>query len=149
MLIFPNPEKEKHICKDEKLLIFTECYCPNGHQLITSKVRFNEQDGILLKIGKNGESGNVALSPVYGCHIRISLGIILKEGELYRLSCPECDTTFPVYSKCHCGGDIFTLFLDEEAQFNSFIGACNRIGCTNSYIQIGEELITSARIGAI
>lgn len=149
MMVFPNPKKHSKICNDEKLLVFTECYCPNGHNLVSKNARFNEFDGILLKIAKGNKNGHVALSPVYECNSRVAVGINLKEGLQYKLSCPECDTVLPIFSKCHCGGDIFTLFLDKEAKFDSFIGACNRIGCTNSYIQIGEELITSARLEAM
>lgn len=149
MMIFPKPRKPIRVCDKEKLLVFTECYCPNGHQLITNKARFNEFNGIYLKIAKDNEEGYVALSPVYGCHSRMSVEIDLKEGELYTISCPECGAVLPVFSKCHCDGNIFTLFLDKEASFDSFIGACNRIGCTNSYLQIGKELITSAQLETI
>lgn len=149
MLVFPNPIKHSKICKEEKLLVFTECYCPNGHNLVSDNVQFNDFKGILLKIAKDDKKGHVALSPVYGCKSRITVGINLTEGAQYKLSCPECETALSIFSKCHCGGDIFTLFLDKEAKFDSFIGACNRIGCTNAYIQIGKELITNARLEAI
>ena len=149
MMVFPNPKKNRKICEDEELLVFTKCYCPNGHNLVTRNAKFNEFNGILLKISKGKKEGHIALSSVYGCKTRVAVGINLKEGEKYKLSCPECDVALPIFSKCHCGGDIFTLFLDKSAKFDSFVGLCNRIGCTNSYIQIGKELITSARLEAI
>lgn len=148
-MVFPNPKKERKICDDENLIVFTECYCPNGHNLVTSNAKFNEFNGILLKISKGEQEGHVALSTVYRCKSRIALGIDLNEGEQYKLCCPECGAELPIFTKCHCGGDIFALFLDKNASFDSFIGACNRIGCTNSYIQIGKELITSARLESI
>jgi hypothetical protein len=117
--------------------------------LVTSNAKFNEFKGILLKISKGKEEGYVALSTVYGCKSRVTVGIQPKEGEQYKLSCTECGVDLPVFSKCHCGGDIFALFLDKDIKFDSFIGACNRIGCTNAYIQIGKELITSARLEGI
>jgi len=144
-MVFPNPKRHSKICSEDKLLVFTECCCPNGHNLISGNAQFNELNGILLKIGKDNKEGHIALSPVYGCKSWMAIGIKLKEGEQYKLSCPECDTVLPVFSRCHCGGDIFVLFLEKEAKFDSFIGACNRIGCTNSYIQIGQELITTVR----
>jgi len=146
MLLFPNQGRKENTCKDENLIVFTDCYCPNGHELISSKAKFKEFKGIILQASKNEEVGQVALSPIYGCKTRVSIGIDLKDGEIYTLSCPKCETKLPYYSECHCGGNISTLFLNEEGNFNSFIGACNRTGCTNSYIQIGEELITSARL---
>ena len=149
MLVFPNPKQQREICTEENLLVFTECYCPNGHNLITGNAKFDEFDGILLKISKGKEEGHVALSTVYGCKSRIAVGIKLIEGDQYKLSCPECGVGLPVFSKCHCGGDIFAIFLDKSTKYDSFVGACNRIGCTNAYIQIGKELITSARLEAI
>ena len=149
MMMFPNPLKKKKICAEEKLIVFTECYCPNGHNLISNNAQFDELKGIFLKISKGQEEGFVALSPVYGCKTRVTVGIKLNEGTQYKLSCPECETALPIFTKCHCGGKIFTLFLNKDADFHSFLGACNRIGCKNSYIQIGEELITSARLETI
>ena len=89
------------------------------------------------------------MSSVYGCKSRVAVGIQLKEDEQYKLSCPECGVEFPILSKCHCGANIFSLFLDKQSSFDSFVGACSRIGCTNSYIQIGKELITSVRLETI
>ncbi len=149
MMIFPNPMRTRKICDEEKLIVFTECYCPNGHNLISNNAQFNEFKGIFIKISKGQKEGFVALSPVYGCKSRVAIGIELNNDEKYQLSCPECNTTLPFFTKCHCGGEIFTLFLNKEADFHSFLGACNRIGCENSYIQIGEELITSARTETI
>lgn len=149
MMIFPNSKEKRTICNEEKLLVFTECYCPNGHNLVNSNAKFNEFNGILLKISKDNKEGHIALSPVYGCKTRIAVGIKLQDGEKYTLSCTECNTILPVFTKCYCDGDIFTLFLDKETKFDSFVGACGRIGCENSYIQIGEELITSARLETI
>jgi len=146
MLVFPNHRGKKKICEEDKLLVFTECYCPNGHNLVTSNARFNDFDGILLKISKEEQEGHIALSSVYGCKTRVVVGIQLKKGVQYKLSCTECGVQLPFFSKCHCGGDIFALFLDKNINYDSFVGACNRIGCTNAYIQIGKELITSARL---
>lgn len=148
-MVFPNKKQQSSICKDEKLMVFTACYCPNGHNLVTQNVKFNEFDGLLLKISKDQSEGHIALSSVYGCKSRITIGINLEEGEKYKLSCPDCHEDLPTFSKCHCGGEIFALFLDKNAKFDSFVGACNRIGCNNSYIQIGKELVTSARLQAM
>lgn len=148
-MVFPNKKQNRSICTDEKLLVFKECYCPNGHNLVSNNAKFNEFDGILLKISKDQREGHIALSSVYGCKSRIAIGINLIDGEKYKLSCPDCSEDLPTYSKCHCGGEIFALFLEKNVNFDSFVGACNRIGCANAYIQIGKELITSARLQAI
>lgn len=149
MIVFPNPREKRKICTEEQLLVFTQCFCPEGHNLITENAKFDEFDGILLRISNAFGEGYVALSSVYGCKTRVAVGIKLEEGDTYTLSCPKCKAELPVYTKCHCGGDIFVLFLDKEPSFDSFIGACSRIGCTNSYIQIGEEIITTARLEAL
>ena len=77
-MVFPNPKKSRKICEDEELLVFTKCYCPNGHNLVTGNAKFNEFNGILLKISKGKKEGFVALSSVYGCKTRVEVGINLK-----------------------------------------------------------------------
>ena len=146
MLVFPKPKKEPKVEDQEKLLVFTECFCPCGHNLIDDKAQFDEFKGIYLKVSRGQREGFIALSPVYGNKTRVAVGMKLKEGTQYKLSCPKCDAVLPIFTKCYCGGKIFTLFLNRKGSFDSFIGACSRIGCENSYIQIGEELITSVRL---
>ncbi|MBT3382849.1 MAG: hypothetical protein HN778_09140 [Prolixibacteraceae bacterium] len=145
MLVFPNPLKKRKICDDENVVLFTECYCQNGHNLISDKAKFDEFNGIFLNAKKGEQEGVVALSPVYGCKTRVVVGMKIKENDTYDLYCPKCNEALPAFSNCHCGGKIIALFLNKKAAFDSFIGVCNRIGCANSYIQLGEELITSIR----
>ena len=148
-MVFPNPRQIKLRSKKKEQIVFSECYCPNGHQLISSKAKFNKLNGILLKISKEEKEGYIALSPIYGNKIRVGVLIDLIEGECYKLSCPECNVELPIFTNCHCGGEIFSLFLSKKASFDSFIGACNRIGCENSYVQNGDDLFTVERLKAV
>jgi hypothetical protein len=141
MMLFPNPMKKEEICKQENLIVVKECYCQNGHNLISKQAVFNGFNGILLKVKRNKVSGMVALSPVYGNKSRVSLNLILKEGEVWELCCPDCNVSLPKFSSCECGGDQITMFLDEKADYAHCIMLCNRIDCYNATIKYNDELI--------
>ncbi len=139
MMIFPEETKPLNIPK--KLMVVSECFCPNGHNLINSRAVFNNFKGILLKIVRENESGLVAISPIHNDKSKISLDIDLKEGEIYELRCPICDATLPIYSSCECGASLIGLFLDKNLNFADSIVVCNRIGCTNSDVRLSSQIL--------
>jgi hypothetical protein len=141
MLVIPNPMQAESICKNREVLIVKACHCPNGHDMVSSKAIFNGFNGIVFRVKRGEEEGIVALSPVYGYKSRVSLNVELKEGQIWKVYCPVCDTPLPVYSECQCGGDVICLFLDKEKDFNNCIGICNRIGCGNAGIKFGDEIM--------
>ena len=130
----PDSKKSYKITKGEKLVI-DECYCKNGHNLISSKAKFGDFNGIYLKAKNKFCDGYIALSPVWGDKSRISIDIDLREGGLIDLFCPECETPLAKYSKCDCDGDMVIFFLDKDADYSKCVGVCNRIGCPNSELK--------------
>lgn len=146
MLIIPNPVSAEAICKQKQLLLVNECYCQNGHNLISSQAIFNGFKGIVFKVKRGNEEGLVALSPVYGFKSRVSLNVDLFNDQIWEICCPQCDVSLPVYSNCSCGGNMIALFTDDEANFSNCIGICNRIGCFNAGIQHSNELLTMSMI---
>ena len=145
-MVFPNPLKKAMMCSKEEVVVFKKCYCQNGHKLINKQAMFDDLPGIILKISDEKYEGTVALSPVYGCKTKVSLNINLKKDVLYTLSCPECNEPLPIFSHCHCGGDLVILFLNKKGSYESYLGVCNRIGCQNANIKLGDELFTLARL---
>ena len=141
MMLFPNPMKKEEICKQKNLLVVKECFCHNGHSLISEQAVFNGFNGILIKVKRKDASGLVALSPVYGYKSRVSLDLLLKENEIWEIYCPECDEALPIFSSCECGGDKISLFLNKHADFAHCILLCNRIDCFNAAIKYNNELI--------
>lgn len=140
MMIFPTPEKIRETGKMKELIVIQQCYCPNGHNLVSNQAIFDNFEGIVLKTkSKNGE-GHVALSPVFGIKQRISIGINLIKDELLEISCPECNVTLPVYSACSCGGSLITLFLDQQNDFTNSVLICNKVGCQNAQIRAHNEV---------
>jgi len=129
---------------DEELII-RDCFCPNGHNLVSPKVEIKGLNGILIKVTKGRESGFMALSPVCGDKSKISIDIELSEGELIELLCPICDVPLPVYAPCECGGDMITLFCDKQGNYCNCIGVCNRVGCTHAELKHGSELFSIYR----
>ena len=146
MMIFPNPAGDKRILKSKKTLVIKECYCPNGHSLISSEVFFNKFEGILFRIARGDKSGLIALSPVYGEKNRITIKLNLKDGDIWNFYCPECNIALPFYTLCECGGNLTTIFTSRDADFNHSIGICNRVGCQKATIHLGEELLTQAML---
>ncbi len=141
MMQFPNPVSKTSVLKEKELWAVNECFCRNGHNLISDKVIFDGMNGILIKLKKGKKAGLVALSPVYGLKSRISVNLHLKKDEQWKICCPECEEPLPVFSTCSCHGDLTALFLDKKADFFNCILVCNRIGCFNAEIKLNNEII--------
>jgi len=146
MLIIPNPVSSESICKNKNLILVNECYCQNGHNLISNSAIFNGFKGIVIKVKRNKAEGLVALSPVYGYKSRVSLNVNLFEDDIWEICCPQCDVGLPVYSECSCGGKMIALFTDTSADFSNCIGICNRIGCFNAGILHSNEMLTMSMV---
>jgi len=68
--------KEKEKTDQEEGFFVEECYCPNGHSLISPRAVFNEQyNGIVLKVKYQNQTGTIFLSLVCGCRSKITLDI--------------------------------------------------------------------------
>lgn len=146
MLVVPNPVSKESICKSPNIVIVEECYCPNGHNLISDQAIFNGFNGIVVRVKRGEEEGLVALSPVYGYKSRVSMNVYLENGDIWDVFCPECHKELPVYSKCECGGDMVVMFCSQDTSFTECIGICNRIGCYHAGIMRSNELLTMSMI---
>ncbi|MBN2298213.1 MAG: hypothetical protein JXM72_06440 [Deltaproteobacteria bacterium] len=146
MLIIPNPVRERTAA--DKILVVCSLFCPDGHNLISSRAVFNGYPGILVKASKGSKQGLIALSPVYGSTARISLDIDLVVGEIMDLHCPVCDILLPVHSPCSCGADLVAFFPTKKSDFTDCIAICNRVGCINSHILINDEVISLSMVDA-
>ncbi len=140
ILFIPRP-KTTELGKAKKIMVVKDCFCPNGHSLISSRVRFGSYNGIFLKVRTSNGEGFIALSPVFGDKSRISLDVDLPEGELIEILCPECSAELPVYGKCECGGDLKVTFTRPEVDFNNCVGFCNRVGCRHAEIKNEGQLL--------
>ena len=141
MMVFPNPISKTKLLKEKELLVVKECFCHNGHDLVSDRAIFNGLSGILLKLKKGKRSGLVALNPVYGYKSRISIDVHLKKDETWKICCPVCNEPLPVFSSCNCEGDLTALFLGKKADFFNCILVCNRIDCQNAQIKYNNEII--------
>ena len=141
MMVFPIPEKIKAAGKMENLLVIKQCFCPNGHNLVSEQAVFDTFNGIMVKVKKGGAEGLVALNPVYGLKHRVTIGIKLDKDELLEVLCPECGVAMPVYSACSCGGSLVALFLEPDADFTNSVLICNRVDCHNAQIRLHNEMV--------
>ncbi|HPT14347.1 MAG TPA: hypothetical protein PK796_06110 [Bacteroidales bacterium] len=140
LLIIPVPGKKEQ--GPEKIIVVKECYCQNGHSMISDRIRFGEYKGLMIAAEKGSAKGFVALSPVYGEKYRVSIDISLTEGELLSLGCPECGAKLLSYGPCSCGGELVVMFTRPVVDFNYCIGICNRVGCTHAEIKNEGQLMT-------
>jgi len=140
MLVIPKPQPVVNQ-EDKPVILVKECFCQNGHNLVSNRVTFSNFDGIYLKVKNNEKEDFIGLSPVYGEKCRIALGVELVKDEIYEFYCPDCNEELPVFSPCHCGADIVTLFLNERGDYKDCIGICNRVDCSNSVVRNKGELI--------
>ena len=140
MLIIPKPKKLTQN-EEDLMLIIKECYCPNGHNLISNRVRFAGFPGILLKAKKeDGSEGLIALSPIWNEKSRISLDLDLHKGEKLELFCPKCGEALPIYNKCPiCHGDLVSMFLEPNNDFSNCLSVCNVIDCPEAEIKKGGD----------
>ncbi len=149
MLIIPNPHRQ-HMKEVDTVYVITHCYCPRGHDLISSRVSFNGFPGLIIRVKKGGKKGLIALSPVYGEKVRVAMDIDLQHDELVALHCPICDRAFPVHSACpRCGGEMIALFLGPHADFSDCVAVCNRIDCPNASLIEGGHLVAQSMSDAI
>lgn len=148
MMIFPSSIK-KEIRESKKILVVNECFCQNGHNLVSNRAIFNGFNGIMIKVKRGEKEGLVALSPIYGDKSRISLDIDLISNEIYELCCPTCGSILPVYSACTCGGNLIALFTNRKADFANCIGICNRVDCPNAEIRSAGDLLSISTIEAL
>lgn len=146
-LIIPDP-REKVRDRAKKVAIVEHCYCPNGDDIIWEYAQFNGFPGIRIFVEKeNCEAGDIVLSPIFGDHTRVSLGVKLIHGEKLKLLCPICYAEFPVLKQCTCGkGELRVISLKKEFSFTDAIVVCDIVDCFNSYIIKAGEIITETML---
>jgi hypothetical protein len=149
MMIFPTPEKIKKAGKLADVVVIGQCFCPDGHNLVSDQAVFDNFNGIVLKVKSSGGTGLVALNPVYGLKHRITLNVRLVHDELLEISCPLCGKELPVYSACACGGSLVALFLDEKRDFTNSVLICNRVDCHNAQIRLHNEMVHYDGLGHV
>jgi len=141
------PQKRKVVPEVDKPVVIGECFCPNGHSLISTRVKFEDHCGLYLKVRNEQKEGFVAISPVCGCTARISFDIDLVKGENYDFFCPECDVQLPVLSPCpSCDSSMITIFRSIDASYNYCFGICSRVGCKHAELHIGAEIRKCLRV---
>ncbi len=148
MLIIPNPMKSE-VSTNQKTVIISELYCPQGHSLLNPRTNFNSYPGIYFKVTSPTQQGFVALSPIFGQVARIAIDIDLISGAIMELRCPHCDILLPIHSPCNCGGNLIALFLTRSNDFNDCVGICNRVDCRNFRIIESGEMITAAMLSRL
>lgn len=142
IVLFPNPIKRSQIRRKRDVLVIKECYCQNGHNLVTDQAIFDSHRGIVLKVKKDNKEGLVALSPLYGYKSRVSFGLSFYTDEVWEPLCPECGERLPTVSTCECESEMFSLFLDKNADFANCMILCSRVDCEHSELRYKNKTVS-------
>jgi len=129
--------------------VLAECYCHNGHSLLSDLVTYNGYDGLTVKLRTSTQEGTLSLSPVIGDKSRSFFDFERVEGEIVEICCPTCNEPLPVYNECTCGAELVALFTEPKLNYANCIGICQRIGCLNSEILTTRALRLLGRNGFI
>jgi len=146
---FFNRKKKQDPEPQEDVEVITECYCHNGHSLLTDLVTYNGYNGLTVKLRTATQEGVLSLSPVVGDKSRSFFEFDRQEGEIVELCCPTCDEPLHVYSECCCGADLVAMFTQKKIDYANCIGICQRIGCLNSEVLTTRALRLLGRNGFV
>lgn len=142
MLVFPNPDYRESR-RDRNIVVIGAAYGPSGQSLINTRVKFGKYAGIMVRVRKkDGSEGMVAISPIFKDRSRISLDIDLTDGEEVELIDPTNSESLPVFDKCECGSDLVAIYTTTEKSLNDSAVICRRVGCQNSEIRNGGEVVS-------
>jgi hypothetical protein len=120
--------------------VIEECYCPNGHSILTDVRLFQGHPALTLKLRSKTQEGLLAISPVIGDRDREFIDFVQIPGEVIDICCPECAEPFPIYNECPCGAHLVALFTSPSAHFAKCVGICQRIGCLHSELLTERDL---------
>jgi len=127
--------------------VVTDCFCMNGHSLISDLAMFGGYPGITIKLRGDRQEGLVSLSSIIGDKSRTFFNFERNLGEIIDICCPTCSEALPIYNQCTCGAYLVALFSSPKADFANCIGICQRIGCLHSEIKSNRALRLYSRQG--
>lgn len=143
LLMGGHQAQKREVITDQDLEqqeVITECYCLNGHSILTDKAEFQGNPGLTLKLISKTSEGLLLISPVIGDRERKFIDFEKNAGEIVDICCPTCSEAFPVYNVCPCGAHLVALFTSKEAHFSQCIGICQRLGCLHSELLSERDL---------
>lgn len=143
LLLGGHQTQKREVIADQapgKSEVITECYCPNGHTILTDTASFQGHLGLTLKLKSKTSEGLLVISPVLGDRDRLFIDFEKQAGEVVEICCPTCSEPFPVYNVCPCGAHLVALFTSLKAHFSQCIGICQRLGCLHSELLSERDL---------
>ncbi len=131
-------ERPHDVQSDQQLV--SQCYCPNGHNILSAQHLYAGAPGILLKLKTEQRQGLLSLSPIIGDTERTFHGFAQQVGDIVEICCPTCEQPFPIYNVCRCEAHLIALFTSASKDYAACIGICQRLGCLNAEIISGRDL---------
>jgi len=120
--------------------LISECYCRNGHSILSDMAVFDGHPGLTLKLVNSRQEGFLSISPIIGDRRRQFFDFERNPGDVVDICCPVCSEPFPIYNECSCGAHLIALFTSPRAQFSHCVGICQRIGCLHAELISERDL---------
>jgi hypothetical protein len=133
----------------QKNLVVEECYCPQGHSIISERAIFGGHRGLTLRLRSADQDGLLSISPIIGDRDRTFISFTGVVGEVVEICCPVCAEPFPVYNECSCGAHLVAMFTSSQTTFAQCIGICQRLGCLHSELLTERDLHLFSRREAL
>lgn len=130
---------------DGTLVVITRALCPMGHDLILPEnPSFDGYPGIALQVASGDTKGLVYLSPFHGDRRKQGLKDDVGAGATCEISCPVCDTVFPIIGSCSCEqhGRLYAIYLSPALKQRNIVGLCGTWGCPRSRVMDNLEIVS-------
>jgi hypothetical protein len=106
--------------------------CPNCNKsLMHPELRVDDLPAIDLQAKVHDKMGHIYLSQIYGSYNKSFENVDDVPGSVVEVSCPLCNSPFPVHATCECKAPMIGFSL----QLGGTIKICTRNGCKNHSLE--------------
>jgi len=132
---------ESRVRQDDVLVVLTQAFCPQGHNLIRPGEQFEGFDGLQLWVSDGAKEGLLTVSPIHGDSSK--RGFTARKGTKVELACPECKTPLAHLHRCSCGkGTLRTIYLTPDRSDAHQAAVCDIWGCQRSRVIDANEILS-------
>src|SRR5210317_1472567 len=101
LLLGGHQSQKREVIPDQdgqKTGVVTECYCPNGHSVLSDEHKFQGHPGLSLMLKSKTSERLLVISTVLGDRDRNFVGFERKAGEVVDIRWPTCSNAFSLYN---------------------------------------------------
>ncbi len=124
--------------KGNTYVVVEDLRCPNGHSLISNKVKIHNESAIHIKIEGGNSKGNMFLDPFWGLHNKLFDFMFEAQGKIaIKASCPDCSISLMEENNCKscdCDSKEQVVFLLPDNK--NKITACGTWNCPEHQMSV-------------